>query len=420
MTFPPLRLVRQRVPGRPLNEVAAAVRDEVARAGIARHLKRGARIGVAVGSRGIANLPLIVSTVVGELRAAGARPVVIPAMGTHGGATPQGQREILASLGITAKSADAPIRASMAVQRLGETAAGVPIWFSREALGCDGVIVVNRIKPHTDFCGPFESGLMKMIAIGLGKRKGAAALHSWRVPGLRDYMPEAAREIIRRGHIIGGLAILENAYGETVSITGARAPDIESTERRLLRAAKRLAPRLPFDELEVAIVDWLGKNVSGTGLDPRVLGRMHMPGEQPEPRRPRIRNVVVLRLTSASHGNALGIGLAEFIPRSLAHAIDWEAVRANVTTSGFLQRAKVPLVMDSDRQAVAAAMTVTQSKPPRELRVVRMRDTSHVGELWISPALESEARELGLEFVGPARPMRFDRAGRLLDISAEP
>jgi len=417
MRLPPLIPVRQHLPGRPLRDVAAAVRDEIARSGMMRGIKRGARIGVAVGSRGVENLRVIVSTLVAELRAAGAKPVILPAMGSHGGATPAGQRDVLASLGVTPKSVGAPVRPSMAVERLGATAAGVPIFFSREAVKCDRVVVVNRVKHHTDFRGPVESGLMKMIAIGLGKRRGAATLHSLRVPGLRDHMPEIAREVIRRGRILGGVALVENGYGETVRVAAMLARDIEATERRLLRLAGRLAPRLPFDEMDVLIVDWMGKEISGVGMDPAVLGRMRMPGEQPEFARPRIRNVVALRLTPASHGNGLGVGLAEFVPRALANTIDWDVFKANSMTSGFLERAKLPLVMASDREAIAAAATVGQSRGARDLRIVRIRDTSHVGELWVSPALKPEAERLGLDILGAARALRFDRRGNCLDIT---
>ena len=409
--------LRQRLPGRPLADIAAAVREEVARCGMLRRVKKGAHVGIAVGSRGVASIPVIVSTLVGLLREAGARPVIIPAMGSHGGATPAGQCEVLASLGVAPESVGAPIRASMAVERLGETAAGVPIWCSREALRCDGVILTNRVKSHTDFRGPVESGLMKMIGIGLGKRRGAATLHSLRVPGLRDHMPEVAREVIRRGHILGGVALIENGENETVQVRALLAKDIPRVEPELLKAAKRLAPRLPFDEMEVLIVDWMGKEISGVGMDPMVLGRMRMPGEQPEYQRPRIRNVVVLRLTPASHGNALGVGLAEFLPRALADTINWDVCKANALTSGFLERTKLPFVMDDDRETIMAAATVGQSKPPQELRILRIRDTSHVADLWISPALEGEARRLGLEVLGPARPLRFDRAGNLTDIA---
>jgi uncharacterized protein (DUF362 family) len=206
-----LRPVRQHLPGRPVADIAAAVRDEVARSGMLGKVKAGARVGVAVGSRGVANLPIVVSTLVAMLREAGAKPVIIPAMGSHGGATPVGQREVLESLGVTPASVGAPVRASMAVERLGETAAGVPIWFSREARRCDGVIVVNRLKHHTDFRGPIESGLMKMIAIGLGKQKGAEMIHWHRSDGYHKVMPEAARLIMEKTPILLGLAVVENA-----------------------------------------------------------------------------------------------------------------------------------------------------------------------------------------------------------------
>ena len=417
MRLPAMIAVRQRLAGRALTDVGAQVREEIAGCGLLRRISPGARIGLAVGSRGVANLPVVIAAVIGLLREAGAKPVIIPAMGSHGGATPAGQRGILASLGVTAAAMGAPVRASMAVEQLGQTASGVPIWFSREALRCDGVIVVNRVKHHTDFRGPVESGLMKMIAIGLGKRKGAAALHSLRVPGLRDHMPEVAREILRRGHILGGIALVENGDGQTVRVAAARAPAIEAVERQLLRLAGRIAPRLPFDEMEVLIVDWMGKEISGIGMDPAVIGRMRMPGEMPELTRPRVRNLVALRLTPASHGNGLGVGFAEFIPRALADAIDWGVVKTNSLTSGFLERTKLPLVMESDREAIAAAATVGQNRAPQELRILRIRDTSHVGEMWISPALEEEARGRGLEILGPAHPLRFDQRGALLDLA---
>jgi hypothetical protein len=417
MRLPPLMPVRQHLPGRALGDIAATVRGEIARCGMLRRVRCGARIGIAVGSRGVENLPTVVATVIAEVRAVGARPVILPAMGSHGGATPAGQREVLASLGVTPQAVGAPIRPSMAVERLGETAAGVPMFFSREALRCDGVIVINRVKHHTDFRGAVESGLMKMIAVGLGKGRGAATLHSRRVAGLRDHMPEIAREVIRRGHILGGVALVENGDGETVRAAAMLAGDIEATERRLLRLADRLAPRLPFDDLEVLIVDWMGKEISGVGMDPAVLGRMRMPGEQPEFACPRIRNVVALRLTPASHGNGLGVGLAEFVPRALADAIDWQVFKANSMTSGFLERAKLPLVMENDREAIEAAAAVGQSRGAKELRIVRIRDTSHVGGLWISPALKPEAERLGLEVLGPPRALRFDQRGNCPDLA---
>lgn len=410
--------VRQHVPGKPLRDVESAVRREIARCGMLAGIKPGARIGVAVGSRGVANMPAIGATVVCDLTAAGARPVILPAMGSHGGATPEGQTAVLAGLGVTPETVGAPIRASMAAEQIGHTNEGVPIWWSREALKCDAVLIINRIKSHTDFRGPIESGLMKMIAVGLGKRAGAHALHSRRVPGLAHHMPEVAREVIRRGHILGGVALIENGEGETVRVRAVRGADIPLVEPKLLKAAKRIAPCLPFDELDALVVDWMGKEISGIGMDPIVIGRMRMPGEMPEFRRPRIRNITALRLTPASKGNVLGVGFCEFIPRALYESIDWDAFRANSMTSGFLERTKVPFVMDSDREAIECVATIGQCLPPEKLRILRIRDTSHVREMWISPALEAEARRLGLEIHGPTRRLRFDDAGNLVDLSS--
>jgi len=405
--------IEQRLHARRVGDIPAAVARAWADAGIARRIAPGGRIGITVGSRGIDNIAAITRAVVGLVERAGGRPFIIPAMGSHGGASPQGQMAVLASLGITAKSVGAPIRASMAVEKLGETSSGVEVFLSREALQSDGVIVTNRIKQHTDFVGRYESGLVKMIAIGLGKRKGAAAMHSRRCAGLAEDTPEAARMALRAAPILAGLAILENGYNQTAEIVGLGPEAIMSREPSLLERARRTAGRLPFREVDLLIVDWIGKDISGIGMDTHVVCRRMMWGE-PEFRGVRIELLAALDLTPGSHGNPLGVGLADLTTDKLLRKVDIEVLKTNVLHTGWLNRAKIPLSFRNDRELVRAAMIGLGHPNPRRVRVVRIRDTLHLGRLWISEGLLEEARRNPrIRVAGELGEMQFDPEGNL-------
>jgi hypothetical protein len=347
------------------------------------------------------------------LRSAGATPFLVPAMGSHGGGTAEGQVEVLASLGVTEPIVRCPILSSMEVVQLGTTDDGLPVYLDRNAAGADGIVVINRVKKHTDFHGEIESGLMKMICIGLGKKAQADLVHSYGAPGLRKYVPLVAQVTLAKAPILLGIATLENGYEETAEIHVFEASAIEDGEKRLLRKNKRTYPMLPFDRLDLLIVDRIGKDVSGTGMDTNVIGRIRIPGE-PEPDRPRIRTIVALSLTEASHGNAVGVGLADLISQRLRDQIDAAAMAVNVITSGFLERGKVPITLPDDRTAISTALSRLPPESRARPRVARVLDTLHVAEFDASEALLDELRErAGVSVVGDPRPIEFDPGGTI-------
>jgi len=413
MEFPRFLEIEQKLYARRVGDIPTAVSRACVASGLATRVKRGQRVAITVGSRGIANIAEITRAVVSEVKALGARPFLLPAMGSHGGATAEGQTELLASLGVTPQSAGAPIRASMATEQLGQTSHGVPVFVSREALRADGLIVMNRIKQHTDFDGAYESGLMKMLAIGVGKREGAAAMHSRLCPGLREDVPEAARRLLDRLPVMAGIALLENGYNEIADVVGLAPKDIPTREKELMRRVRRTAARLPFPELDLLIVDWIGKNISGIGLDTHVVGR-RMLWEEPNFRGPRIRLIAALDLTEASHGNPLGIGIADLMTDRLWDKIDLEVMRTNVLHTGWLNRAKLPLSFPNDREVLRAAFIALGEPDPRRARILRIRDTLHLSRMWISEGLvEAAEGHPKVTVLGQMAALRFDRAGNL-------
>lgn len=418
MRFPRFAEVQQKLYAKRVYDLAAAIRGAWDQSGCGRGIRKGDRVGIAVGSRGIDNIAAVVRVLAELIEGAGGRPFVLPAMGSHGGATPEGQTAVLASLGVTPQSVGAPIRASMAVTRLGQTRSGIPVYTAREAARADGIILVNRIKQHTDFSGPYESGLVKMLAIGLGKRDGAAAMHSRGCTSLREDVPEAARLILERAPILGGIAILENGYHQTADVVGMPAGSILSREAQLLRRQRRTAARLPFRQIDLLLVDWIGKDISGVGFDTHVIGRRMIWGE-PEFRGTQIKLIAALDLTPGSHGNGLGCGLADLVTERLARKIDWSVVRTNVLHTGFVNRAKLPLTLPNDRELIAAALTALGSPDPGAARVVRIADTLQLGRMWASEALLGEARRHpSLRVLGRPFALGFDRNGDLKRLPA--
>lgn len=413
MKLPRLLPIEQKLYARRVADISTAVSRACAEARLSTRVKRGHRIAITVGSRGIANLPEITAAVVRSVKALGARPFLLPAMGSHGGATPLGQTAVLASLGVTPRSVDAPIRASMTADPIGETSNGVPVFASREALRADGLIVMNRIKQHTDFEGEYESGLMKMLAVGVGKREGATAMHSRLCLGLRDDMPEAARLLLHRLPVVAGLALLENGDSDTADILGLSPAQIPTRERQLLRRVRRNAARIPFPELDLLILDWIGKDISGIGLDTHVVGR-RMIWEETNFRGPRIRLIAALDLTEASRGNALGLGIADLVTDRLRTKIDLDVLRTNVLHTGWLNRAKLPLSFANDRELLRAAFVALGEPDPLRVRILRLRDTLHLRRLWISEGLaEAADRHPKIAILGQPVAVRFDQAGNL-------
>ena len=374
------------------------------------------RVAITAGSRGIANMPAILRACGEAIREAGGDPFILPAMGSHGGATAEGQRDMLVGYGITRETVGMPIVSSMEVQQIGAID-DMPIYVSTTALEADHILLVNRVKPHTDFRGRVESGLAKICAIGLGKQRGAQTIHSYGTRGLAELMPRAARCIVEKtGKIIGGLAIMENAYDRTARIEFVEPDGIgAAAEERLQQTAKALMYALPFDRLDVLIVDEMGKNISGTGMDTNILGRMFVPGV-PEEDRPRITAVVVLDLTDESHGNATGIGLADFTTDRVVSKIDWQATYMNMYTSGVsgLLRSRLPWVLPNDRAAIATAIRMCGQPDTSRVRLARIKNTLQAAHVEFSESLLEEACAAHVEVTGSPRPMQFDPVGRLV------
>ena len=333
--FPKMFRVHQRFDATSPVDVAASVA-----AGfpvIHGRLKPGMQVAVGVGSRGISNLAKVVAAVISELKSAGTEPFIIPAMGSHGGATPEGQAGLLADYGVTEASMGVPVRASMEVKSLGQVDDGQDVPWSSEALAADGVVVINRIKPHTDFAGPMGSGLTKMLVVGLGKHTGASAYHAAALKlGYEEALTRLAKVVFERAPVLGGVAIVENAMHDSASVEVLAADVIPQREPELCAEAAAMMPALPFDEIDLLIVDQIGKNISGTGMDTNTIGRgVHGYNLMPEDAlaKPFIWRIFVRGLTPETHGNAIGIGLAEATTRRLVAEVDAAALRTNVLTS---------------------------------------------------------------------------------------
>lgn len=405
-------MVRQRWDQPQIQDVPAAVASALGSAGALERIAPGDEIAITAGSRGIAAMPEVLRAIIAEVRARGGRPFLFPAMGSHGGGTAEGQRELLRGLGVSEETMGCPLRASMDVVRIGETAEGVPVYLDAIASRADGIIVVNRVKKHTNYDGPIESGLSKMAVIGMGKHAEAVAVHQHGNYGLREYIPAVARIVFERAPVLAGLALLENATGGLADLVGLAPERIVDEEPALLVRAKELSPKIPFHNLDILLVERMGKEFSGTGMDCYVIGRRRIIGEPEWPEAPEIRSLVLLRLTEASHGNAVGVGLADFATERLAQCIDWEVTKQNVMTSGNLERAKLPFVYPTDRQAFEAAAFRERAIPLERLRVACIRDTLHLRELLVSLPLAEEARGRDdLEVVGEVGPLPFDKAG---------
>jgi hypothetical protein len=336
-------------------------------------------------------------------------------MGSHGGGTAEGQRQILDSLNITEESVGAPIVSSMDVKEIGTSAFGFPVFVDAQAVEADGIVAVNRIKPHTEFEGPIESGLMKMLAIGMGKHRGCLQVHRQTVRhGYRDVIPEIAGMILNKLPVLFGVGIVENIYDETSIIKAIPAARFYDEEKVLLIEAKRLMARLPFDEADVLILDEMGKNISGTGMDTNVIGRIMFIGER-EPESPRISRIVVLDLTEESHGNAVGVGLADFTTRRLADRLDPAATAVNAITAMTPEKGRLPIVLDTDQAAVDAALETIGAVRSAEARLVHIKNTLEIGELDVSQAyMEMVKDRADLQIVEDLGPLAFDSSGRLV------
>ena len=404
-----------------LDDIPAAVRAALAGSKPLQRIQPGMRVAVGAGSRGVTNLPVIVRTVVEELRALGAQPFVFPAMGSHGGATAPGQLEMLASLGVTPESVDAEILATMEVKQIGQLPDGPPLYQDANAAAADATFLVNRIKPHTDFHGQLESGLAKMAVIGMGKDTGAQAIHLYGGRGFIRFLAPAARIYATNTNLIGGLALLENAFGETAEAHALDVSEIgTAVETALLEKARELMPRLPFDAIDILVIKEIGKNFSGTGMDTNVVGRIMIP-RTPETHQPDVAVIAVLNIAEESHGNAAGIGLGNVTTLRAVNRIDWTATYTNSVTSGIfgMQRVNVPITMTDDLRALEVALRCC-GEPPAQARWVWINNTSKLRRLWVSPTLRAAVEaDPNLRLVAETL-LTFDAGGRLVSPWAMP
>ena len=369
----------------------------------------GMKIGVTAGSRGINNIDTIIRTICDYIKEAGGNPFIIPAMGSHGGATAEGQLHVLDTLGITEESMGCPIESSMEVVQLGSTESGVPVYFDKYAYSLDGIVVVNRVKPHTDFDSDIESGLTKMIAVGLGNQKGCSTMHSH---GLRKSIPESAKVTIEKANILFGLGIVENAMDETCKLKALLPEDFEIEEKKLLREAKETIPRLPIDELDVLVVEEMGKMISGTGMDTKVLGRIRVQGEK-EPLKPVIKKVVVLDLANNSYGNALGIGLADVTTKKLVDSIDFKATYANIISTTFLERGKIPVTVSNDKNAIIVGLNTVGNVSAQDVKICIIKNTLDLKEMYLSEGAIKDTDKSRIRIIRSGVKLMFDTDGNL-------
>lgn len=391
MTFPPIARVRQSIPQPSVADVPGTVRTRIVESRLRERVKPGGTIALGVGSRGITAIRPAARAAVDALKELGFRPFVVAAMGSHGGATAEGQRELLAHYEITPETMGVEVRTDMAVEVVGTSPVGLPIYFDRNALNADGIVLLNRVKPHTDFHAAHESGVLKMLVIGLGKQEGASQIHRLGLRGMKEVLPAVGRQLVGRVPFALGMAIVENALDWPAEIVAIEPEEIFEVEPPLLEKARSLMGRLPFDQIDVLVVGELGKNYSGAGMDPNVIGRL-MVETQPDFDRPVVTRLAVLDVSPESEGNIVGVGFADLTTDRLVAECNDRAFRTNVLTSCFLERARIPIALPTDREVVAAALDTCWRLTPAEARMVIVPNTLELATLWITPALEAEAK----------------------------
>ena len=414
--LPEMKLVRQMYQVPPAVDIPAAVQKEWDRLDKTSILTAGMRIAVGVGSRGVANLAAVVREVVARLKSAGCKPFITPAMGSHGGATPEGQIEVLRARGVCEERVGAPVEATMDAVPMGETD-GISLFVDRLAHEADGIVLINRVKPHTNFFGKTESGLVKMMAIGLGNQVGAEHYHRLTMErGYYDVISTAGTELIKRCRVLFGVGLVENQHHETCDLKMALAEDIVSIETALLKSARQYLPTLPLDKIDLLVVDELGKDISGEGIDPNVVGRdVCTCGARRSS--PKITRIFVRDLTKASEGAALGIGQADFTVKRLVDKIDFAVTAVNCLTSCCPESGMVPLTFATDKEAVAAALKTIRPYTMRDLRLVHIKNTLDLASLLVSEGCLADLAGRADVTVDPSSlRLNFDRSGNLISL----
>ncbi len=412
--------IRQRFDAPKVDDIAATVHQQLAKLTLQNFVQPGQSVAVTAGSRGIANISLIVREAIRYLKSIGAAPFVLPAMGSHGGGTVEGQLEVLRGLGVTEDSVEAPIRATMDTVVVAETSFGIPVHFDRFAYEADHVLVVNRVKPHTRFVGPIESGLHKMLLIGLGKHHGARVYHQGIMThSFPEMIDSIAPKVLQECSVVGGLAILENAKDETAMIEAVAPQAFAEREPELLKLANKWLPTLPFDYADLLIVDRIGKNISGVGMDANVVGRKFNDHVATKDDSANCLRILVRSLTDETHGNATGIGMAEFITQRCVDQIDHDKTRVNCVTANHPEAAMVPITLPTDALAVETALQTIGMVEPQNARVMQISDTLHLTHARVSEAYFPMVDESDqIEFVGEPFDFPIDDAGMMSNVDA--
>lgn len=411
VALPRMVKIRQTFPAAEITDVPAALRMALSQSGQLDRIQPGMRIAIAAGSRGVDQIPALVSVTVAELKKRGAEPFVVPAMGSHGGATAAGQAEVLAHLGITEEAVGCPIVSSMEVVEISRLANGLPVYIDKHAYDADGIILINRVKPHTAFRGPNESGLAKMIAIGLGKQKGAETCHAYGFKHMAAHVPAVARETIAKAPILFGIGTVENAYDHVAKIVVTGVEELIETDKILLEEAKAAMPRISFSPIDVLVIDEIGKDISGDGMDPNITGRYPTPYPTGGPE---VSKMVVLDLTEKTNGNANGVGTADFTTRRLVDKTDFKSMYANGLTSTVVGPTAIPTTLDCDLDAIRAAVKTSNALDLSQVRLVRIKNTLQLNEIMISESLLPEARALeNITILSDPFDLQFDNEGNL-------
>jgi hypothetical protein len=391
MTLPPLARVRQSIPQPQVKDIPGTIRRLILESRLRERVPAGGTIAVGIGSRGIAGIAGMARAAVDTLKEMGYKPFIVAAMGTHGGATAAGQRALLAGYGVSEEAMGVTVKTDMETVALGTNPVGLPIYFDRNAYEADGILLINRVKPHTDFRGAHESGVLKMLVIGLGKREGASQVHKLGLRGVKEVLPAVGRFLLENTRFALGLAVLENAHDVPAEIVPLEPETILQAEPGLLEKARGLMGRLPFDQIDVLIVGELGKNYSGAGMDPNVIGRL-MVETQPDFEKPTVTRLAVLDVSDESHGNIVGVGFADLTTERLVSRLDPEPFRINVLTSCFLERARIPITLPTDLDVIEQALETCWRIDPAEARMVVIPNTLEVETMWVSSPLEQEVR----------------------------
>jgi len=418
--FPRMAMVKQIITQPAIKDIRSASRQEVQKMNLAERIKPGEKVGITVGSRGIANLKAIVEILIEAVKQAGGEPCIIPAMGSHGAGTAEGQKEMLASLGISEETLNVPVLACGEASQIGITASGIPVYVNDMVVAkkVDKLIIFNRVKEHTEFEGDIESGIHKICAIGVGNPKGALMVHQCALDfGYEKAIVEVGGYMLKHLPVAFAFATVENYYHKTAYVKAMLPEQVEEEEKKLLILAKSTLGKVPFDELDVLIIDEMGKNVSGSGMDTNVIGRIMVFGQK-EPQKPVIKRIVILDTTEESHGMATGVGLADFTTKRLIDKLDSWPTYFNCITAQSPEKGRLPIFFATDKESIGAALTCIGSIPSENAKVVHIQNTNEVGYIEVSEGLMEEVKSKpNLEILEELKPMQFDEAGNIISIA---